>query len=100
MIHNKGMGLLIHMFSDKSSSSGVNAGHVNTTVLLGFRRFIARPGKPNKVISDNASHFKLTAETINKLWTNILQENDVVSYVANEIIQWKFIVELAPWMGG
>ena len=68
--------------------------------LLGFRRFIARHGKPNKVLSDNASHFKLAAETVDKLWTNILQENDVVSYVANENIQWKFIVELAPWMGG
>ena len=50
--------------------------------LLGFRRFIARHGKPNKVISDNASHFKLAAETIYRLWTNILKENDVVSYVA------------------
>ena len=68
--------------------------------LLGFRSFIARHGKPNKVISDNASHFKLASETVDKLWTNILQENDVVSYVANENIQWKFIVELAPWMGG
>lgn len=68
--------------------------------LLGFRRFIARHGKPNKVISDNASHFKLAADTVDKLWTNILTENDVLSYVANENIQWKFIVELAPWMGG
>ena len=68
--------------------------------LLGFRRFIATHGKPNKVISDNASHFKLAAETIDRLWTNILKETDVVSYVANENIQWKFIVELAPWMGG
>ena len=68
--------------------------------LLGFRRFIATYGKPNKVISDNTSHFKLAAETIDRLWTNILKETDVVSYVANENIQWKFIVELASWMGG
>ena len=66
--------------------------------LLGFRRFIARHGKPNKVISDNASQFKLAAGTISKLWADILTENDVLSYVANENIQWKFIVELAPWM--
>ena len=54
--------------------------------LLGFRRFIARHGKPNKVISDNASHFKLAAKRVDKLWTNILQGNDAVSYVANENI--------------
>ena len=55
--------------------------------LLGFRRFIARHGKPNKVISDNASQFKLAADTISKLWADILTENDVLSYVANENIQ-------------
>ena len=66
--------------------------------LLGFRRFKARHGKPNKVISDNASQFKLAVDTISKLWADILTENDVLSYVANENIQWKFIVELAPWM--
>ena len=69
-------------------------------LLLGFRRFIARHGKPNKVISDNASQFKLAADTVAKLWRDILMENDLVSYAANENIQWKFIVELAPWMGG
>ena len=68
--------------------------------FLGFSRFIARHGKPNMVISDNVSHFKLAAETVDNLWTNILKENEVVSYVAIENIQWKFIVELAPWMGG
>ena len=68
--------------------------------LLGFRRFIARYGKPKMVIFDSASHFKLAAETVDKLWTNILKENKVVSYSAIENIQWKFIVELAPWIGG
>lgn len=68
--------------------------------LLGFRRFIARHGKPKKMISDNAAQFKLAAETINKLWGQILMENDVVSYSANQNIHWEFIVELAPWMGG
>lgn len=29
-----------------------------------------------------------------------MTENDVQAYVANENIQWKFIVKLAPWMGG
>ena len=68
--------------------------------LLGFRRFIARHGKPNKVISDNASQFKLAADTVDKLWTDVLTKDDVLSHVAKENIQLKFIVELAPWMGG
>ena len=50
----------------------------------------------NKVISDNASQLELAADTISKLWVNILTKNDV----ADENIQWKFIVELAPWMVG
>ena len=31
--------------------------------LLGFRRFIVRHGKPNKIISDNAATFKLASDT-------------------------------------
>ena len=31
--------------------------------LLGFRRFIAGHGKPNKIISDNAAQFKLASDT-------------------------------------
>ena len=68
--------------------------------LLGFRRFVARHGTPKEIISDNASQFKLASDVINKLWRNILSENDVLSYATNENIKWKYIVELAPWMGG
>ena len=68
--------------------------------LLGFRRFIAQHGKPCKIISDNAAHFKLASDTIDKIWGRILTEEDTVSYSANQNIQWTFTVELAPWMGG
>ena len=68
--------------------------------LLGFRRFLASHGKPKEIISDNASQFKLASDTIDKLWKLILSEKDVVSYAANDSIKWKYIVELAPWMGG
>ena len=68
--------------------------------LLGFRRFLARHGKPDKLISHNASQFKLASAAIDKLWQQILTEEDVVSYSASENIKWKYIVELAPWMGG
>ena len=68
--------------------------------LLGFRKFIARHGKPMKMISDNATQFKLAAESIHKLWGEVLTENDVVSYSSNQGIHWEFIVEHAPWMEG
>ena len=68
--------------------------------LLGFRRFLARHGKPDEMISDNASQFKLASAAIDKLWQQILTEEDVVSYSASENIKWKYIVELASWMGG
>ena len=32
--------------------------------LLGFRRFLSRHGKPKEIISDNALHFQLAAETM------------------------------------
>ena len=60
--------------------------------LLGFRRFIAQHGKPNKIISDNAAQFKLASDTMDKLWRKILTDDDTVSYAANENIKWTFIV--------
>ena len=68
--------------------------------LLGFRRFVSQRGNIKELISDNASHFKLASDLIDKIWRQILTENDVLSYAANHKIRWKFIVELAPWMGG
>ena len=68
--------------------------------LLGFRRFLSRHGKPTEIISDNAAHFKLASETLDHLWRQVLTHQDVVSTIANEGIKWKFIVQLAPWMGG
>ena len=64
--------------------------------LMGLRRFLASRGKPQEIISDKASQFKLASETVNELWRQILTHDDVISYVANENINWKFIVELAP----
>ena len=61
---------------------------------------MARRGKPKEIISDNASQFKLASDVMNKLWRNILSKNDELSYATNEYIKWKYIVELAPWMGG
>ncbi|VDI75139.1 Hypothetical predicted protein [Mytilus galloprovincialis] len=68
--------------------------------LLGFRRFIARWGNPKQIISDNGSQFKLASKTLEEAWNGVTVDSDVQTYMANEGIQWQFIVELAPWMGG
>ena len=54
---------------------------------------MAKHGKPKEVISD-AFQFKLASDVMNKLWRNILSENDVLSYATNENIKCNYIVEL------
>ncbi len=51
-------------------------------------------------MSDNAAQFKLSKQVIEDVWNNVIQSEDVHSYVSTNGINWKFIVELAPWMGG
>lgn len=94
------MGLLIYMSSGSSHTYGINARHVSREFLLGFRRFIARWGNPKQIISDNGSQFKLASKTLEEAWNGVTVDSDVQTYMANEGIQWQFIVELAPWMGG
>ena len=68
--------------------------------LCSLRRFIARRGKPIQIISDNAAQFKLAKTVIERLWLKVMTDPDVQNYISTQGIQWKFIVELAPWMGG
>ena len=68
--------------------------------LLGLKRFVSQRGIPAEIISDNAYQFKAASETIYSIWRNVYESNVVQSYVTNDRIKWKFIVELAPWMGG
>ena len=64
------------------------------------RRFIARRGKPNEIISDNASQFKVAKNAIDLAWENLVKDPDVISYVNERRIKWSFVIELSPWMGG
>ena len=56
--------------------------------LLGLRRFVAHHRSPRSIISGNASQFKLAADTIDKIWGQILTEPDVISYSVTERIRW------------
>ncbi|CAC5399320.1 unnamed protein product [Mytilus coruscus] len=69
--------------------------------ICAFRRFVSTRGIPSEVISDNASQFKLGSETIKSVWENTIIKNEIVqNYMSSYGILWKFITELAPWMGG
>ena len=61
-----------------------------------FRRFAARRGLPATLISDNAKTFKTSSKEIIK----IARSPDVICYLKNSRISWRFIVERTPWWGG
>jgi hypothetical protein len=69
--------------------------------LLCLRRFIGRHGQPKQLISDNASQLKLADTTLKELYANEPDTDDSLhSYMSANNIEWRFITEFAPWMGG
>ena len=62
-------------------------------------RFIARQGAPQLILSDNAKQFKAASTVLEKAWRNVMTDERLNEFVSNQGIQWKFTVELAPWMG-
>ena len=67
--------------------------------LMGFKRFISQRGNPNEIVSDNARQFKAASEVLKQIWKTT--NSDIVqSYIATLGINWKFMIELSPWMGG
>ena len=68
--------------------------------LLCFKRFISTRGTPSEIISDNAKQFRTASNVLDRVWNQIHTSEDIASYVSDAGIQWKFNVELAPWMGG
>lgn len=64
--------------------------------LLAFRRFTSRRGLPATLISDNAKTFKGSSKEVQK----IARSKEVMRYLSNNGIVWKFIIEKAPWWGG
>ena len=65
-----------------------------------IRRFVARRGPPERIISDNAPQFKLTKTAIDNEFRQAVISHDVLSYFGTHGIKWTFITELAPWHGG
>lgn len=78
----------IHLeFMDDMSSS---------QFLLELRRFGARRGKPLQIVIDNAPQFCMSKSILEYVWPKFTADPDVRSYLCNEGVEWKFIVQQAP----
>uniref|UniRef100_A0AC35F281 Integrase catalytic domain-containing protein n=1 Tax=Panagrolaimus sp. PS1159 TaxID=55785 RepID=A0AC35F281_9BILA len=65
-----------------------------------FRRFISSMGTPETILSDNGANFKAAGNHIMPFWTCSNENPELIDYVSNKKITWKFITERAPWKGG
>ena len=63
-------------------------------------RFIARGGKPDQIILDNAPNFKATKNGVDMAWEKVFDDPSVDIYLSDPRIKWSFIIELSPWIGG
>ena len=61
-----------------------------------LRKFIARCGRPELIVSDNAKTFQATEKALNKLFNH----PEIKADLEYERIEWKFNLERAPWWGG
>ena len=66
------------------------------TFLRCLRRFAARRGVPNLIVSNNAKTFKATEKALRKLYN----QTRVKSELETKRITWRFNLERAPWWGG
>ncbi|XP_037930156.1 uncharacterized protein LOC119664863, partial [Teleopsis dalmanni] len=64
-----------------------------------LRRFIARRGCPETIISGNAKTFKRANKELQKLET-LLKSEEFQNNAAHKGFSWKFIPERAAWWGG
>ena len=67
-----------------------------TTFLRCLRRFTARRGTLSLIISDNAMTFNESAKVIKQLYDN----EEVSAHLESNRIDWRFILERAPWWSG
>lgn len=67
-------------------------------LLLAFRRFFARRGVPKLVVCDNAPQFEALNGIFQNVWPTFVAETS--SYFMAAKIQFKFVPQHSPWMGG
>ena len=65
-----------------------------------LRRFVARRGKPQLIICDNAPQFKVVKTAIDRQWHQVMLDEEVRHYISECGVRWQFTTALAPWKGG
>lgn len=66
--------------------------------LEGVQRFITRRIKPDKVVLDNATYFKVGKKMIDMASKDIIFDPQVHRYFSEKRIKWSFINELSHGM--
>ena len=64
-----------------------------------LRRFVARRGKPQLIICDNAPQFKVVKTAIDRQWHQVMLDEEVRHYISEGGVRWQFTTALAPWKG-
>ena len=64
--------------------------------IRSLRKFAARRGMPEKIVSDNAKTFQATAKWLHGLY----QSEEVRRFLQLRNCIWQFNIPLAPWWGG
>ena len=67
--------------------------------LLTLENMMSRRGLAKVVISDNAKTFKKASKEIESIWNHV-DSKLIQEKTHQKGIEWKFITEKAPWMGG
>ena len=66
--------------------------------LGGLRRFKTRREKPDEIISDNVTLFKVGKKTIDMAWNDIINDPQVHCHLSEKRIKWSFMIELSRWI--
>jgi hypothetical protein len=57
-------------------------------------------GAPKTIVSDNAKYFKSANDALKRIWHKVLNDEQTKAFRDKHLIDWKFIPEYSPWMGG
>lgn len=67
--------------------------------IMALRRFISRRGNPEQMFSDNGTNLRGAATELNRCIQN-MDQDVIVSTLANRNIKWSFIPPYSPNFGG
>ena len=91
-------GLIITCAVTRAVHLELTSGLRSSDFIMAFERFSSRRGTPGLVYSDNAKTFKSASKELSG--SSGIDCNDLRNYFQSKTIEWRFIVDRAPWWGG